>query len=173
MSACFMVFHMKFTKSAQYHDAAKNTRYLIFSWYFEWNLPLQLSTMMLQITRIISFFHGISPWNSQKQLSTAMLQITRVISFFRGISHEIHQISSVPWCRKEHALSNFFMIFPMKFATAAQYHDATNNTRYLIFSCYFIFHGISYDFHQNSSGTRSALYTPHSTLDTPRFELPT
>ena len=55
----------------------------------------------------------------------------------RGISHEICHCSSVPWCYKKHTLSHCFMVFPMKFATAAQYHDATNITRYLIFSWYF------------------------------------
>ena len=70
----FMVFPMKFTSTAQYHDATNDTCYLIFSWYLPWNSPKQLSTMMLQMTRVISFFHGIS--------------------------HEFHQNSSVPGCYK-------------------------------------------------------------------------
>ena len=70
----FMVFSMQFSKTAQYHDATNSTHCLFFSWYF--------------------------PWISQKRLGTKMLQITRVISFFRGISHENHQNGSVPWCYK-------------------------------------------------------------------------
>ena len=50
-----------------------------------------------------------------------MLQMTRVISFLHGISHVVHQISSVPWCCKWHALSHFFMVVPMKFTKTAQY----------------------------------------------------
>ena len=107
------------TKTAQYHDATNDMRYLIFSWYF--------------------------PRISQKQLGTMMLQMTRVISFSNGISHEIHQSSSVPWCYKKHTLSQFFMLTPMKFTKTAQYHDATHDTRYLIF------HGISHESHQSSS----------------------
>ena len=102
-----MVFPMKFTKAAQYHDATNNTRYLIFSWYFPWNSPKQLSTMMLQITCVISFFSRYFPWKSPKQLSTMTLQMTRVISIF--------------------------MVFPMKFTKTAQYHDARNDARYFIF----------------------------------------
>ena len=110
-----MVFPMKFTKAAQYHDATNNTRYLIFSWYFPWNSPKQLSTMMLQITCVISFFSRYFPWKSPKQLSTMTLQMTRVISIF--------------------------MVFPMKFTKTAQYHDARNDARY------FIFHSISHEIH--------------------------
>ena len=44
------------------------------SWYFPYNWPRQLSTMLLQKTRLVSIFHGIS--------------------------HGIHQNSSVPWCYK-------------------------------------------------------------------------
>ena len=119
LSHFFMVFPTNFTKTARYHDATNDTRYLFFEWYFPWNSPKQLSTMMLQITHVISFFHGIS--------------------------HEIHQNSSVPWCYKWRALSHFFMVFPTKFTKTAQYHDATNDTRYLNF------HGISHEIHQNSS----------------------
>ena len=49
----FMVFPMRFTKTPQYHDATNDTCYLIFSWHFHWNSPKQLSTMMLQTTRLI------------------------------------------------------------------------------------------------------------------------
>ena len=100
-----------------------------------------------------------------------MLQITRVISFFRGISHENHQNGSVPWCYKWQISSTFFMVVPMKFIKTAQYHDATNNTRHLIFLQVFpwkspkrlstvmlqiadffcMFHGISHEIHQISS----------------------
>ena len=66
-----------------------------------------------------------------------MLQITRVISFFRGISHENHQNGSVPWCYKWQVLSPFFMVFPMKCIKTAQYHDATNDMLYLNFPMVF------------------------------------
>ena len=85
--------------------------------------------MMLQITRVISIF--------PKRLSTTMLQITCVISFFRGISHENHQKSSVPWCYKWQMSSPIFMVIPMQFFKTAQYHDATNDMLYLNFSMVF------------------------------------
>ena len=47
---------MKITKTAQYHDATNDKRYLIFSWYLQLNSPKQFSTMMLQMTGVISFF---------------------------------------------------------------------------------------------------------------------
>ena len=97
------LWHTFITKTAQYHDATNDTRSLIFSWYFAWNWPKELSTMMLQTTRIISFFmvfpmkftkeaqyHAATnethylicswyfPLNSPKQLSTTMLQMTGV-----------------------------------------------------------------------------------------------
>ena len=138
-------FPMNFAKTAQYHDATHDRFNLHFSWYF--------------------------PWIPQNQLGTTMLQITRVISFFRGISHENHQNGSVPWCYKWQVLSPFFMVFPMNFTKTARYQDATNNTRHLIFSRYFpckspkrlgtmmlqmtgfiyIFHGSSHEIHQNGS----------------------
>ena len=36
-----------------------------------------------------------------------------------------------------HTISHFFVVFPMIFTKTARYHDATNNTRYLIFSWHF------------------------------------
>ena len=89
-------WHAFITKTVQYHDAANDRRYLIFPWYFQWNSPKQLSTMMLQMTRYF---------------------------FFHGISHEIHQSSSAPRCYNWQVLYLFFMVFPMKFTKAAQYHD--------------------------------------------------
>ena len=77
-----MVFPMNFAKTAQYHDATNDTRYLIFPWYVTWNSP--------------------------KRLSTTILQMTKVISIFHGNSHGIHQSSSVPQCYKWRALSPFF-----------------------------------------------------------------
>ena len=103
----FSVFSIQSTKAAQYNDATNNTRYLFFSWHV--------------------------PLISQKRLGTKMLQITRVILFFCGICNENHQNGSVPWCYKWQISSTFFMIVPMKFIKTAQYHDATNNMRHLIF----------------------------------------
>ena len=103
----FSAFSIQSTKAAQYNDATNNTRYLFFSW----NVP--------EI--------------SQKRLGTKLLQITRVILFFCGICNEKHQNGSVPWCYKWQISSTNFMIVPMKFIKTAQYHDATNNMRHLIF----------------------------------------
>ena len=153
--------HLNFSKTAQYHDATNNMRHLIFSryfpwkspkrlstmmleiqfflqfsWYFPWNASKRLSTTMLQMTCSISIFPWYLPWISPKQLSTMMLQMTRVISFFHGMSHEIHQNGSVPRSYKWQRLSQFFMVIPMEFTKAAQYHNATNDARYL-FSWYF------------------------------------
>ena len=145
---CFMIFSMQFNKTAQYHAAANSARCLFFSWHF--------------------------PSISQKRLGTKMLQITRVILFFCGISNENHQNGSVPWCYKWQISSTCFMIVPMKFTKTAQYHDATNNTRHLIFlrvfpwkspkrlstmmpqipDSIYIFHGISHEIHQNGSVPR-------------------
>ena len=165
---------MKCIKTAQYHDATNHMRHLIFSRYFPWKSPKRLSTMMLQMTDVISNFHGNS--------------------------HAILQNGSVPRCYKSHASSHFFAVFPMKITKTAQYHDATNSRFYLQFSWYFpwnaskrlsttmlqmtcsisifpwyfpwispkqlstmmlqmtdlisIFHGISHEFHKNSSVPR-------------------
>ena len=106
-----MVFPMNSAKTAQYHDATNDRFYLQFSWYFL--------------------------WISQKRLGTTMLHMTRVISFFHGISHEIHQNSSVPWCYKWQDFSYLFMVFSMQFSKTAQYHDATNDRFNLNVSWYF------------------------------------
>ena len=140
-----MVFPMNFAKTAQYHDATNDTRHLIFPWY--------------------------ATWNSPKRLSTTMLQMTNVISIFHGNSHGIHQNGSVPQCYKWRALSDIFVVFSMEFTKTTQYHDATNNTLYQIFhdisdefhkngsvpQCYtwhslsHFFRGISHENHQNGS----------------------
>ena len=70
----FMLFPMNFAKTAQYHDATNNRRYLIFSVYF--------------------------PCNSQKQLSRMMIRITHVIYFSHDIFHKSHKNGSVPRCYK-------------------------------------------------------------------------
>ena len=164
---------MKITKTAQYHDATNSRFYLQFSWYFPWNASKRLSTTMLQMTCSISIFPWYFPWISPKQLSTMMLQMTRVISFFHGMSHELHQNGSVPRSYKWQRLSQFFMVIPMEFTKAAQYHNATNDARYLFFMVfsmqstntaqyhdatnntrYLIFHDISHEIHQNGSVPR-------------------
>ena len=66
-----------------------------------------------------------------------MLQMTDVISNFHGNSHAILQNGSVPRCYKLHASSHFFAVFPMKITKTAQYHDATNSRFYLHVSWYF------------------------------------
>ena len=105
-----------------------------FSAYFPYNPQKQLSTMTLQITHAnLLFLSWNVPEISQKRLGTKLLQITRVILFFCGICNEKHQNGSVPWCHKWQISSTIFMIVPMKFIKTAQYHDATNNMRHLIF----------------------------------------
>ena len=146
-----------------------------FSAYFSYNPQKQLSTMTLQITHAnLLFLSWNVPEISQKRLGTKLLQITRVILFFYGICNEKHQNGSVPWCYKWQISSTFFMVVPMKFIKTAQYHDATNNTRHLIFLQVFpwkspkqlstmmlqiadfvcLFHGISHVNHQNDSVPR-------------------
>ena len=148
-----MLYPMKFIKTAQYNDATNNTRHLIFFLYFPWKSPIRLTTVMLQITDFLSAFftsnfEWYSRWNSPKQLSTTMLQISHVVYY----SHE----------------------FSMDSTNTARYQDATNNSRYPIFSRYFpwkspkrrgtmmlqitgfiyIFHVISHEIHQNGSAPR-------------------
>ena len=70
--------HTFTTKTARYHDATKITHYFSISWCFPWNFH-QISSVPGSTNKII-FFHGIFPWYSQIQLSTMMLQMTRAIS---------------------------------------------------------------------------------------------
>ena len=125
-STFFKVFHMKFIKTVQYHDATNDMLYLNFvSWYFPGNSPKQLSTTMLQIARIVYLSHDIFhrchkngsvprrygyhvlshflryfPWKSPKRLGTMMPQITGFIYIFHVISHRIDPNGSVPRCYK-------------------------------------------------------------------------
>ena len=108
-----MVFSRQFTKTAQYHDATNSTHCLFVSWYFPSMSQKRLGTKTLRIPRVISFFLRYFPWKSPKRLGTMMPQITGFI------------------------ISTFFMLSPIEFIRMAQYHDATNNTRHLIFSQYF------------------------------------
>ena len=110
-STFFKVFHMKFIKTVQYHDATNDMLYLNFvSWYF--------------------------PGNSPKQLSTTMLQIARIVYLSHDIFHRCRKNGSVPRRYAYHVLSQFFAVIPMKITKTARYHDATNNRFYLHFSCY-------------------------------------
>ena len=63
---------MKFTKTAQYHDATNNMRHLIF-----------FAVFPMKITKTAQYHDATND--------------TRYLNF-HGISHEIHQNSSVPWC---------------------------------------------------------------------------
>ena len=108
LSAFFMVFPMNIIKTARYHDATTTTRHLIFvaslsdanhqnsseqhgplSLRFPWNSSNRLSTTMLEIARVISFFLFLRyfPWKSPKRLSTRMLQMTDFICNFHDSSH--------------------------------------------------------------------------------------
>ena len=60
LSACFIVFPMKSTKTARYRDATTNARHLIFFAIFPLSSPKRLGTMMLQIKDLIYLFHVIS-----------------------------------------------------------------------------------------------------------------
>ena len=143
-----MVFPMKCIKTAQYHDATNNMRHLIFSQYFPWNHQ-----------------NGSVPW---------CYKLPNFICILHLISHKIHPSGSVPRCYKWQTLSQFFMVIPMEFTKAAQYHNATNDARYLIFfvvfsmqftkttqyhdatnnTRYLICHDISHEIHQNGSVPR-------------------
>ena len=100
-SKFFKVFHMKFIKTVQYHDATNDMLYLNFvSWYFPGNSPKQLSTRMLQIARIVYLSHDIFH-RCHRNGSVPRRYGYHVLShFFCGISHENHQNGSVPWCHR-------------------------------------------------------------------------
>ena len=157
---------MKCIKTAQYHDATNDMLYLNFSKTAQY--PDATNNMLYFI------FSMVFPMNFAKQLSTMMLQMTRVITFFHGMPHEIHQNGSVPRSYKWQRLSQFFMVLPMEFTKAAHYHNATHDASYLIFFVVFsmqftktaqyhdatnntrslIFHDISHEIHQNGSVPR-------------------
>ena len=68
-----------------------------------------------------------------KKLSTMMLQMTRVVSFFMVFhmksakTAQYHDATNDYKCQK---LSYAFMVFLMKCAKTAQYHDATNENKW-------------------------------------------
>ena len=136
LSNFFMVFPVKFTKTAQYHDATNDTPYLIVHGISKKNHQSS-SIPQCYKWQALSHLFMVFPNEIHQNSSGPWCHKWQALShFFMVFPNEIDQNSLIPWCYKSHALSHFFMVFPMKFTKAAQYHDATNDTRYLIFSWY-------------------------------------
>ena len=130
-----VVFSMKFTKSAQYLNA---TNQHIFPHFFKeilmkFIIPAQyhdLSNMTL------FYFFFIFPMELMQRIQYHdKLNNTKYL-FFHGIPHEFHLTSSIPRNYTYRNLSYFFRVYYMQFTKTAQYHDASNNTHYLIFRLY-------------------------------------
>ena len=100
LSIFLMRFSIDFTKTARYQDAKHNARYLMFFAVFPIKITKAARYHDATYNSFYLYFSCYLPWNSSKRLSTTMLQITSVVSFFCYISHENHQYGSVPWCYK-------------------------------------------------------------------------
>ena len=127
-----MLSPIELIQVAQYYDATNNTRHLVFSPYFSWKSPIRLSTVMLQITDFFIYLHSspFFPSKSPQRLGTTRLQMTCPISDFschcpwillKCLSTMMLQVTDVFWF--------FFSVFSIQSTKAAQYNDATNNTR--------------------------------------------
>ena len=167
---------MTFTKTARYHEATNNMGHFNFWRYLPRKARKRLSTMMLQRTKIICVFHGISHEYHQNGSVPRCYNYNASsnLIFVASLSDENHQNSSGPGCYKWKILRAFFMVFPVKFIKPAQYHNARNCLRHLFFSRYFpwkspkrlstrmlqitdficIFHDSSHELHQNRSVPR-------------------
>ena len=145
LSVTLMIPSMDFTNTARYQDATNNIRYPIFFAVFPMKITKTARYHDAANNRFYLHFSRHLLWNSSKRLSTTTLQITRIISFFLSFPMKITSTAQYRDATNNRSLSAFFILFPMKFSETAQYHDATNDKRYLIFSV--VFHPI----HKSSS----------------------
>ena len=106
--------------------------------FYSGNIPHKLSkklgTMMPCMTHVISYYNGKSHINSPKKLSTMMPCMTHVIWFYYGKSN-IHGPKNDRYHDAvNHSCDNTSLVKCLQtFAQkTVQYHNAVNDTRYLI-----------------------------------------